>query len=93
MGLTTVDRLSVVADAQPRPPREIAFLADYGASEDALVRAAEIAAEIGVSPDAALLGEGLVSEEFFYQSLADRVGAPYHVGRVALIRRLHPPAR
>ena len=84
MGLATVDRLSVVADARPRPPREIAFLAEYGASADILVRAGEIAAEIGVSPDAALLGEGLVSEEFFYQALADRVGAPYHVGRVAL---------
>jgi hypothetical protein len=73
--------------AAPRrrtPPREIGFLAAYGAPLEALLRAGEIAEEVGVSPDFALLGEGLAQEEFFYRALANRVGAPYHVGPVAL---------
>ena len=84
MGLPTVERLSAVAGPRPKPPREIAFLADYGAPPERLVRAGQMAAEIGVSAEAVLLGEGLVSEEFFYRALADRLGAPFHVGPVAL---------
>jgi cellulose synthase/poly-beta-1,6-N-acetylglucosamine synthase-like glycosyltransferase len=66
------------------PPREIAFLAQSGASAQMLARAAEIAREVGVSADAALLGEGLVQEEAFYRALADELGAPFHTGPAAL---------
>ncbi len=66
------------------PPREIGFLAAYGAPMEALLHAAEIAEAIGVAPDFALLGEGLAQEEFFYRALANRVGAPFHIGPVAL---------
>src|SRR6185437_6121623 len=66
--------------ARAVPPREVAFLAAYGAPIASLLRAGEIAREIGVSPDMALLGEGLAQEEFFYRALADWLGAPFHVG-------------
>jgi cellulose synthase/poly-beta-1,6-N-acetylglucosamine synthase-like glycosyltransferase len=72
------------------PPREIAFLAAYGAPVESLVRAGEIAREIGVSPDMALLGEGLTQEEFFYRALADRLGAPFHVGGAPLDNTASP---
>jgi cellulose synthase/poly-beta-1,6-N-acetylglucosamine synthase-like glycosyltransferase len=66
------------------PPREIAFLAAFGAPAEALARAAEIAETLGVTPDMALLGEGMVQEEFFYRALADWLGAPYHIGAAPL---------
>ncbi len=72
------------APTRATPPREIAFLAAYGAPFDMLVRAGEIAEEIGVTPDMALLGEGWAQEEFFYRALADRLGAPFHVGGAPL---------
>jgi glycosyltransferase involved in cell wall biosynthesis len=79
-----------IEPARGEPPREIAFLADYGARREALVRASEIAHDVGVPPEAALLGEGLVSEEMFYRALADRIGAPFHAGRAALDTRVAP---
>lgn len=51
-------------------PVEIAFLAAYGAPVEALQYAAALARRQGVSADAALLAEGIVSEEVFYRSLA-----------------------
>jgi hypothetical protein len=72
------------------PPRELAFLAAYGAPDETLRRAAEIAEAQGVAPDAALLAEGLAQEEFFYRALADRIGAPFHVGGAALDTAVSP---
>ena len=66
------------------PPREIAFLQRYGAPAATLTRAGEIARDLGVSPDVALLCEGLAQEETFYRALADRLGAPFHVGGAPL---------
>src|ERR1700684_4143861 len=65
-------------------PIEIAFLEPYGVGRDLLRRATEAAKRCGVDADAALLGEGLVSDERFYQALAMRLGAPYYFGEWAI---------
>ncbi len=65
-------------------PREIGFLLDYGAPAPTLALAADRAHALGVAPDVALIGEGLVREEFFYRALADRLGVPFHVGAASL---------
>jgi glycosyltransferase XagB len=52
-------------------PQEIAFLAAYGVPRELLQYAADLARRQGVSPDAALLAEGLMEEQNFYRSLAD----------------------
>ncbi len=57
-----------------------------------LIQASEIAGRCGVSADVALLGEGLVSEEGFYHSLADRLGAPYYTGEPAIRAGTNPQA-
>ena len=72
------------SSAAPAPPREIAFLLAYGAPAPALLRAAERAQALNVAPDAALLAEGEVGEDFFYRALADRLGVPFHVGPAPL---------
>jgi hypothetical protein len=79
-----------IASAGRTPPREIAFLADYGAPVTTLIRAGEIAEEHRVSPDWALLGEGLAQEDFFYRALADRLGVPFHVGGAPLENVVSP---
>jgi hypothetical protein len=65
-------------------PIEIAFLEPYGVGRDLLRRATEAAMRCGVDADAALLGEGLVSDERFYQALAMRLRAPYYFGEWAI---------
>ena len=75
---------------RPKPPREIAFLADYGAAPEMLLRAGEIAARQGVAPDLALLGEGLAQEEVFYRALADWLRVPFHVGSTPLDTSVSP---
>ena len=84
MAVEFIRRDAISTAARAVPPREIAFLAAYGAPAEMLIEAGRIAREIGVSADFVLLGEGLAQEEFFYRALADRVGAPFHVGRAAL---------
>jgi cellulose synthase/poly-beta-1,6-N-acetylglucosamine synthase-like glycosyltransferase len=78
------NRQAFATVARAALPREIGFLADYGAPLEALACAAKIADELGVCADAALLGEGLAQEEFFYRALADRLGLAYHVGGAPL---------
>jgi cellulose synthase/poly-beta-1,6-N-acetylglucosamine synthase-like glycosyltransferase len=78
------------ARAWAEPPRQLAFLAAYGAPPESLLLAGEIAAAHGVAPDVALLAEGLAQEEFFYRALADRIGAPYHVGGAPLDTAVSP---
>ena len=57
-----------------------------------LIEASEIAKRCGVSADVVLLGEGMISEEGFYQSLADFLGAPYYAGEPAIRPGTNPHA-
>src|SRR4051794_23367350 len=84
MPLEVANANALLSSAHEAPPREIAFLAAYGAPIANLLEAGRIAEAIGVSPDCALLREGLAQEEFFYRALADRLGAPFHVGGAPL---------
>ena len=61
-------------------PIEIAFLEDYGVDRRTLRQACEIAERHGVSPEAALLDEGMIGEEQFYLALADLLRTPYYAG-------------
>ncbi len=61
-------------------PIEIAFLEDYGVDRRTLRQAGEIAERHGVSPEAALLDEGMIGEEQFYLALADLLRTPYYAG-------------
>src|SRR5277367_4934186 len=63
-------------------PIEIAFLEHYGVDRALLSRATEAAERSGVGADAALLGEGLVSDEHFYQTLEMRLRAPYYSSKL-----------
>jgi cellulose synthase/poly-beta-1,6-N-acetylglucosamine synthase-like glycosyltransferase len=76
----------------PDIPIEIAFLEDYGLPRAALIHASETARRCGVTAEAALLGEGWISEERFYRTLADRLGAPYYTGEPAFSVGTNPQA-
>ena len=65
-------------------PIEIAFLEYYGVGRPLLSQATEAAERSGVGADAALLGEGLVSDEHFYQALAMRLRAPYYSEKLTI---------
>ncbi|MFY9626758.1 MAG: glycosyltransferase, partial [Methylocystis sp.] len=58
-------------------PPEIAFLLSFGVPAALLQYAATLARRQGVSADAALLAEGLVSEDSFYRAFADYVGVDF----------------
>ena len=62
------------------PPREIAFLEQYGVSRERLILAGEIAERLRVNPEAVVLGEGYLSERAFYLALAREIGVPYYDG-------------
>ncbi len=73
------------ARTAPRPPAvEIAFLAKYGVPLDVLHYATALARRQGVSADATLLAEGLVSEEVFYRALADHLRVAFIEGEIGL---------
>jgi len=63
--------------SRPPLPVEIAFLAAYGVPEVLLQYASALARRQGVAADAALLAEGLVSEETYYRSLAAHLGVVF----------------
>ncbi len=65
-------------------PSELTFLSAYGAPPALLIEAAAMARTQGITPDAALLATGAVTDAFFYQSLARHLGVPYVSGAVAL---------
>ena len=65
-------------------PFELTFLSAYGAPPALLVEAAAMARRQAISPDAALLATGAVTDAFYYQSLARHLGVPYVSGAVAL---------
>ena len=74
-------------DRCPEIPIEIAFLEHFGVSRELLGRATEAAERCGVGADAALLGEGMISEERFCRALAEWLHAPYYSGRLAFDHR------
>jgi len=63
-----------------RAPEEIAFLERFGVDRERLLHAGETARRLNVSPKAALLGEGWITEKAFYTALAVEIGAPYYDG-------------
>lgn len=67
-------------------PAEIAFLADAGVPTTLLHYAVQLARRQGVSPDEALLGEGLVEEEVFYRALAEYLHADFLSGESEIDR-------
>jgi len=76
--------------ANGRIPSEIAFLATYGVAPGLLLQAAAAAERCGVYADAALLGEGLVSEELYYRALAQVMRVPYFRGGLAIDETVDP---
>ncbi len=58
-------------------PAAIAFLAAYGVGAATLKRAAAEARRQGVPPEAALLANGTVREDFYYRCLAGRLGVQF----------------
>jgi hypothetical protein len=72
---------------QSRPatlPTALAFLTNYGVSVDVLMRAALQARWQGVSPEAALLANGVIRESLYYHCLAHRLGAQFNCGQAPL---------
>lgn len=65
-------------------PANLAFLPAYGVDPLLLLAAAEEARAQAVAPEAALLASGSVQESFFYQCLADHLGAAFVEGDAAL---------
>jgi glycosyltransferase XagB len=62
----------------------LAFLSSYGVNPLLLVSAAGEARAQAVAPETALLASGAVQERFFYQCLADDLGAAFVEGDVTL---------
>jgi len=65
-------------------PIEIAFLEQYGVGRALLTWATEAAERCGVGAEAALLGEGLVSDEHFYRALAEQLRATYYFSELLI---------
>jgi cellulose synthase/poly-beta-1,6-N-acetylglucosamine synthase-like glycosyltransferase len=65
-------------------PFELSFLSAYGAAPALLIEAAAMARTQGITPDAALLATGAVTDAFYYRSLARHLGVPFVNGAVAL---------
>ena len=70
------------ATAPQSIPVEIAFLSGHGVQEQVLRFAALTARRQGVCADEALLAEGLVSEDVFYQALAKHLDVDFIDGQV-----------
>lgn len=73
-------------------PIEIAFLTTYGVPDAVLRYACGLARRQGVSADAALLAEGLVSDETFYRALAAHLGAVFVDAETVLAPLADPAA-
>jgi hypothetical protein len=58
-------------------PAELIFLSAFGANTSILIGAAIQAQALAITPEAALLSRGAVSETFFYQSLARHLGVAF----------------
>lgn len=73
-------------------PPEIAFLSAHGVAPGLLLHAMRLAERSGTTADAALLGEGLVSAEFYYRALARHLRVPFF-GRELTIDAAVDPTR
>ncbi len=89
----------IVREASPRAPGrlgtlpvEISFLASYGVSVADLIEATASARQLGVSPLAALLSGGAVSDLTYYSILARRLGVPFVASPSALMEQLSSSA-
>lgn len=69
---------------------EIAFLAGQGLGPGPLLQAMRIAERCAASPDAALLGEGLIGEESYFRALARHLRVPYFSGELAIADGVDP---
>ncbi|MGH6848741.1 MAG: glycosyltransferase family 2 protein [Methylocella sp.] len=65
-------------------PGGLAFLTGYGVSPAVLLVAAAEARRQAIAPEAALLASGTIGDSFYYRCLADRLGAAFIDGEVAL---------
>lgn len=65
-------------------PRELTFLSVYGASPALLIKAAALARAQAITPKAAILATGAITEAFYYQSLARHLGVSFIERDVAL---------
>ncbi|MGH6800812.1 MAG: glycosyltransferase family 2 protein, partial [Methylocella sp.] len=65
-------------------PAGLAFLTAYGVSPAVLLTAAAEARRQDIAPEAALLASGSIGDNFFYRCLAQRLGAAFIDGAVAL---------
>ncbi len=72
-------------------PASLAFLSVYGVDPLLLLTAAEEARAQAVAPEAALLASGNLQERFFYQCLADHLGAAFVEGDAALAAEARYP--
>ncbi len=81
---TIVERHRARNPAAPREPRrllppELQIVADDGVPMESLMSAID-GAPVDVSPLEALLGSGLIGEETYYRTLAERLGCAYYSG-------------
>ncbi|MGH6821728.1 MAG: hypothetical protein ACREDU_12835, partial [Methylocella sp.] len=58
-------------------PAALAFLTVHGVSPAVLLTAAAQARRQAIAPEAAVLASGTIRERFFYQCLADHLGAAF----------------
>ncbi|VTZ48344.1 Glycosyl transferase family 2 [Methylocella tundrae] len=58
-------------------PCELSFLSAYGASPALLLKAAALARAQAITPEAAILATGAITEGFYYQSLARHLGVTF----------------
>src|SRR6202047_2152220 len=65
-------------------PAGLAFLTAHGVSPAVLLTAAAEARRQAIAPEAAVLASGTIRERFFYQCLADHLGAAFIDGEIAL---------
>jgi cellulose synthase/poly-beta-1,6-N-acetylglucosamine synthase-like glycosyltransferase len=65
-------------------PAELTFLSAYGAPPSLLIEAAAVARRQAITPDAALLATGAVTEAFYYQCLARHLGVAFVSGAAEL---------
>ena len=69
---------------------EIGFLGAHGVGPGILLQAMRIADRCRSSADAALLGEGLVSLDFYYRALARQLRVPFFDGELAIDESVDP---
>ena len=69
---------------------EIGFLCAHSVGPGVLLQAMRIAERCRCSADAALLGEGLISEDAYYRALARQLRVPFFDGELAIDESVDP---